>query len=336
MKQVAINGLGRIGRMALRHLLATPGLRVTAINDRCDAAALAHLLKYDSVHGRAPFSVAVAGEDLILDGQPVRVFREAEPGHIPFGETGAQVVLECTGQFTQRAQAAAHLQGSVERVLISALSEDADRTVVLGLNDDTLDLAHDRVISSASGTTQGLAPLVKVLDDAFGLDHGFVTAVHRYTTEQRILDLPHPDLRRARAAATNMIPTTSRAAGAMGLLLPHLQGRLEGLSVRVPTPDVSLVDLTATLRADVSMASLQAAFRHAAESGPLAPYLEVLDAELVSVDLVGSRASCLYDPFLSKVLGPRLVKVFGWYDNECGYAARLCDLCLRVLEGTRP
>jgi glyceraldehyde 3-phosphate dehydrogenase len=216
-------------------------------------------------------------------------------------------------------------------VIISALVEDADRTLVLGLNEGTLD-PRDRVLSNASGTTHGLAPLVKVLDDAFGLDYGHATAVHSYTTEQRILDLPHPDLRRARAAATNMIPTSSRAAEAIGRVLPHLQGRLAGLSVRVPTPDVSIVDLTATLRRDVDLPTLQAAFAAAAHRGPLAPYLDVLDAELVSTDLVGSSASCLYDPFLSKVLGPRLVKVFGWYDNEYGYAARLRDLCLLVLE----
>jgi glyceraldehyde 3-phosphate dehydrogenase len=221
-------------------------------------------------------------------------------------------------------------------VLISAPSKDADRTVVLGVNEGSLDLTCDRIISSASCTTNCLAPMVKVLDDAFGLEYGFMTSIHSYTNDQRILDLPHKDLRRARAAALSMIPTSTGAAKAIGLVLPHLDGRLDGIAVRVPTPDVSIVDLTATLKADVSLEDIHAAFQRATTSGPLAPYLEVLDAELVSVDLVGSSASCLYDPFLTKVLGPRLIKVFGWYDNEWGYAARLKDLCVHVLDRIQP
>ncbi|MBK9796213.1 MAG: type I glyceraldehyde-3-phosphate dehydrogenase [Holophagaceae bacterium] len=331
--KVAINGLGRIGRLVLRQLVQDPRVQVVAINDLADAATLAHLLKYDSVHGRADFAVAAEGATLVLDGRPIEVFSEREPHCIPFAATGAQVVLECTGRFTERAQAAAHLQGGIRRVIISAPSEDADRTVVLGVNEGSLDLATDRVLSGASCTTNCLAPMVKVVDDAFGLDHGFMTTVHSYTNDQRILDLPHGDLRRARAATLSMIPTSSGAARAIGLVLPHLAGRLDGLAVRVPTPDVSILDLTATLRTDASLEAIHTAFRKAAAAGPLAPYLEVLDAELVSADLVGSSASCLYDPFLTKVLGPRLIKVFGWYDNEWAYAARLKDLCLLVLEG---
>lgn len=332
MKKVAINGLGRIGRLVLRQLMEVPHVQVVAVNDLTDAATLAHLLKYDSTHGRARFPVAADGDFLVLGGHRIRVHAEKDPRLIPFCDQGAQLVLECTGRFTKREQAAQHLQGSVGHVLVSAPARDADRTVVLGVNEGALDLAKDRVISNASCTTNCLAPLVQVLDQAFGLDYGFMTTVHSYTNDQRILDLPHQDLRRARAAALSMIPTSSGAAKAIGLVLPHLQGRLDGLAVRVPTPDVSIVDLTATLKADLSLEAVHAAFREASAAGPLAPYLEVLDAELVSADLVGSTASCLYDPFLTKVLGPRMVKVFGWYDNEFGYAARLKDLCLHVLE----
>ncbi len=332
MKKVAINGLGRIGRLALRHLVKAPHVQVVAVNDLTDAATLAHLMKYDSVHGQADFPVASDGGFLVLDGHRIRVYAEKDPQLIPFGSLGAQVVLECTGRFTRRAQAAAHLQNGVSHVLISAPSTDADRTVVMGVNEGSLDLAKERVLSNASCTTNCLAPVVKVLDDAFGLDHGFMTTVHSYTNDQRILDLPHNDLRRARAAALSMIPTSSGAPKAIGLVLPHLKGRLDGLAVRVPTPDVSIVDLTATLKSDATLDGIHAAFRKAAAQGPLAPYLEVLEAELVSVDLVGNPASALYDPFLTKLLGPRMIKVFAWYDNEFGYAARLKDLCLHVLE----
>ncbi|HEX9010380.1 MAG TPA: type I glyceraldehyde-3-phosphate dehydrogenase [Holophagaceae bacterium] len=332
MRKVAINGLGRIGRLALRHLVKAPHVQVVAVNDLTDAATLAHLMKHDSVHGPADFPVASDGGFLVLDGHRIRVYAEKDPQLIPFGSHGAQVVLECTGRFTRRAQAAAHLQNGVGHVLISAPSGDADRTVVMGVNEGTLDLARDRVISNASCTTNCLAPVVKVLDDAFGLNHGFMTTVHSYTNDQRILDLPHKDLRRARAAALSMIPTSSGAPKAIGLVLPHLHGRLDGLAVRVPTPDVSIVDLTATLKSDATLEGIHAAFRKAAGQGPLAPYLEVLEEELVSVDLVGNPASALYDPFLTKLLGPRMVKVFAWYDNEFAYSARLKDLCLHVLE----
>lgn len=332
MKKVAINGLGRIGRLVLRHLMKVPHVRVVAVNDLTDAATLAHLMKYDSVHGQADFPVASDGNYLVLDGRRIRVYAEKDPQLIPFGAQGAQVVLECTGKFTKRAQAALHLQGSVSHVLISAPAGDADRTVVMGVNETTLDLAAEHVISNASCTTNCLGPVVKVMDEAFGIEYGFMTTVHSYTNDQRLLDLPHKDLRRARAAALSMIPTSTGAAKAIGLVLPHLKGRMDGLAVRVPTPDVSIVDLTATLKSDATLEAVQEAFRQAAETGPLAPYLEVLDAELVSADLRGRTASSLYDPYLTKLLGPRLVKVFAWYDNEFGYSARLKDLCVYVLE----
>jgi len=332
MKKVAINGLGRIGRLVLRHLMTVPHVQVVAVNDLADAATLAHLMKYDSVHGQADFPVASDGPFLVLNGRRIRVYTETDPRFVPFGSSGAQVVLECTGRFTTRALAALHLQGDVCHVIISAPSGDADRTVVMGVNENALNPAEDQVISNASDTTNCLAPMVKVLDDAFGLEYGFMTAVHSYTNDQRILDLPHADLRMARAAALSMIPTPSDAAEAIGLVMPHLQGRLDGIAVRVPTPDVSILDLTASLRTDAPLEAVQAAFRKAAEMGPLAPYLEVLDAELVSADLVGRTASAMYDPFLTKRLGPRLVKVFAWYDNEFGYAARMKDLCVHLLE----
>jgi glyceraldehyde 3-phosphate dehydrogenase len=249
---------------------------------------------------------------------------------------GARLVLECTGRFTGRAQAAGHLQDGVSHVLISAPSDDADRTVVMGVNERSLDLTRDRIISNASDTTHCLAVLAQVLDAAFGLEYGFLTAIHSYTNDQRILDLPHADLRRARAAAQSMIPTSTGATKAIGLVLPHLAGRLDGLAVRVPTPDVSILDLTALLRTELQRSALHAAFQAASTTGPLAPYLEVLEAELVSADLVGSRASAVYDPYLTKVLGPRLVKVFAWYDNEIAYAARLKDLCVYVLDRMQP
>jgi len=332
LQQVAINGMGRIGRLTLRQLAMAPQVQVVAVNDLTDAATLAHLLKYDTVHGRADVPVGSEGDFLLLDGQRIRVFAEPDPGSVPFGLLGAELVLESTGKFTRRHEAALHLRDGVRHVVISEDAPDADRTVALGTNSGALDLVRDRIISAGSATTTCLAPMAKVLDDAFGLDYGFLTAVQSYTNDQRILDLPHGDLRLMRAAALNMIPTRTGAARSLGLVLPHLEGRLDGLAVRVPTPDVSIVDLTATLHRDATPAAIDAAFRAAAEAGPLASYLEVLDAELVSTDLVGSTASCLYDPFLTKVLGPRLVKVFGWYDNEWGYAARLKDLCLLVQE----
>jgi glyceraldehyde 3-phosphate dehydrogenase len=333
LRKVAINGLGRIGRLALRHLWRTPGIEVVAVNDVADPATLAHLIRYDSMHGQAPFSVAAEAGGLVVDDRRLEVFREPEPARIPFSAAGARLILECTGRFTTRAEAATHLQGSVEHVLIGAPADDADCTVVPGVNDGALDPGRDRVVSAASCTTNCLAPMVKVLDEAFGLERGFMTTVHSYTNDQQVLDLPHEDLRRMRAATLSMIPTSTGAARSIGQVLPHLAGRLDGLAVRVPTPDVSIIDLTALLSTEASLEAIHAAFRQASEQGPLVPYLEVLEAELVSSDLVGREASCLYDPFLTKLLGPRLVKVFGWYDNEWAYAARLKDLCLRFPEG---
>jgi len=332
MKKVAINGLGRIGRLVLRQLMKSPHVQVVAVNDLTDAATLAHLMKYDSVHGQADFNVAADGSHLVLEGRRIRVYAEKDPQLIPFGALGAQVVLECTGHFTKKKAAEAHLHGSVSHVIISAPADDADRTVVMGVNEDKLDLATEKILSNASCTTNCLAPMVQVLDQAFGLEYGLMTTIHSYTNDQRILDLPHKDLRRARAAALSMIPTSTGAAKAISLVLPHLKGRLDGVAVRVPTPDVSLTDLTATLKTDATAATVNEAFQRASQEGPLAPYLVVMKDELVSVDLIGSEASCTFDPFLTRALGPRMVKVFGWYDNEFGYSTRLRDLCCFVLD----
>ncbi len=331
MRKVAINGLGRIGRLVLRHLMEAPHIQVVAVNDLTDAPTLAHLMQYDSIHGRAPFPVAADGQYLVLGGRRIRVYAEKDPQLIPFGALGAEVVLECTGHFTKRKDAAVHLQGGVKQVIISAPADDADLTVVMGVNESTVDPASHKVLSNASCTTNCLAPLVQVLDQAFGLEFGFMTTVHSITNDQRILDFPHKDLRRARAANMSMIPTSTGAAKAIALVLPHLKGRLDGIAVRVPTPDVSLTDLTATLKGEATVADVHAAFRKASQEGPLAPYLEYLEDELVSVDLMGNTASCSYDPFLTRMLGPRMVKVFGWYDNEYGYSARLKDLTVHVL-----
>ncbi|MFZ1615562.1 MAG: type I glyceraldehyde-3-phosphate dehydrogenase [Holophaga sp.] len=327
--KVAINGLGRIGRLVLRHLMKVPELEIAAVNDLAEPRILAHLIKHDSVHGRAAFPVSFDDQHLILDGIRVPVFREHHPANIPFGPTGAALVLECTGRFTDRISAAGHLQGGVKHVLISAPSEEADCTLVMGVNEQTFNPAKDHILSAASCTTNGLAIMAKVLDDAFGLDYGLMTAVHSYTSYQNILDLPHEDLRRARAASMSMIPTSTGSAQAIDLVLPHLRGRLDGIAVRVPTPDVSLTDLTAILRRTVTRTNVNEAFEASAR-GSLNGFLEVLDEELVSTDLVGTEASCLFDPFLTKVMDGTMVKVHGWYDNEWAYAARLRDLALLV------
>lgn len=332
MKKLAINGLGRIGRLVLRMLVKNPHVQVVAVNDLTDAATLAHLMKHDSVHGTADFPVAADGDFLVLDGKRIRVYAEKDPQLIPFGALGAQVVLECTGIFTKKKTAAAHIQGTVSHVIISAPADDADRTVVMGINEQEMDLTKERVLSNASCTTNCLAPMVQVLDQTFGIEFGLMTTIHSYTNDQRILDLPHKDLRRARAAALSMIPTSTGAATAIGLVMPHLKGKLDGVAVRVPTADGSLTDLTAILKTDASREAVNAAFKKASTEGPLAPYLDYLEEELVSVDLIGSPASCSFDPYLTKALGPRMVKRFGWYDNEWGYSARLVDLSMHVLD----
>jgi glyceraldehyde 3-phosphate dehydrogenase len=330
--KLAINGLGRIGRLVLRQLVLQKGVEVVGVNDVMDIRTLAHLIKYDSVHGRAPFSVSCDKNSLLLAGQRIQVFREQAPGASPFAELGAQMVLECTGMFATRPELTRFLHGSVSHVLVSMPVEDADLTLVMGVNHETFDVVAHRIISNASSTANCLAPMIQVLDEAFGLEYGLYTAIHAYANDQRILDLPHKDLRLARAASLSMIPTSSDAANAIDLVLPHLAGRLDGLAVRVPTPDVSITDLAALLTKEATVASINAAFRKAAVSGSLKGYLEVVEDEIVSMDLTGNPASCIFDPFLTRVMTPRYVKVFGWYDNEYGYATRMKDLAIHMLQ----
>ncbi|MGA2080689.1 MAG: type I glyceraldehyde-3-phosphate dehydrogenase [Holophaga sp.] len=323
--RVAINGLGRIGRQVLRQMRETDGLELAAVNDLAEPACLAHLVKFDSVHGRAGFPVSHGEGCLVLDGRQVPLFREADPARVPFGARGAQVVLECTGSFASREQAALHLRDGVRLVVVGAPCPDADLTVLAGATGRP-DPARHRVISAACATSHALAVLVRVLDGAFGVEGGLGTAVESYGNDQRILDLPHPDPRMARAAALSMIPAPSEAAACLGRALPAMAGKFAVQAVRVPTPDVSLLDLSVTLARDATHATVREAFLRAAD-GPLRGLLEVLEEPLVSVDLRGSRASCTLDALLTRIMAPRFVKVFGWFDNEAAYAARLVDLC---------
>ena len=330
--RIAINGLGRIGRQALRQLQGAPDLQVVALNDVAEPSILAHLLNYDSVHGRAAFTVGHDHGGLLLGGRPVPLFRQADPAQVPFGDLGVDLVLECTGRFTTRALASRHLGGGVGRVLISAPCADADLTVVPGVN-SLRGREEARILSAACPATHALALMVRVLDDAFGVDCGLATAVESYRNDQRILDLPHEDLRLARAAGMNMIPAPSEAAACLGRVLPAMAGRFEAQAIRVPTPDVDLLDLSVTLTREATVAAVHAAFLEAACRWPA--LVEVLTAPLVSADLRGGTASCILDTNLTRLLAPRFLKLFAWHDNEAAYAARLLDIC-RGLAGVAP
>lgn len=322
--RIAINGMGRIGRLAFRQLLSRSDLAIVAVNDRMDARTLAHLLTYDSVHGRATVPIACEGEELVVAGRRIPVLQQPEPATLPHRDLAVDLVLECSGRFQIAQAASAHLQAGAGRVVLADGAPDADLTLLPGLAWPPLG-DHLRVISAGCADTHALLPLVQVLDGSFGLEHGLVTVVHSYTSEQKILDLPHENLRLARAAPTSMIPSPTVAAEELARLLPHLAGRLQAMTVRVPTPDVSLVELTALLRRDATLETIASAFRDAA-SGPLTGLLTVNTAELVSVDLTGRPEACAFDPFLTKILRPRFVKVFAWFDNEWAYAARLVEL----------
>jgi glyceraldehyde 3-phosphate dehydrogenase (phosphorylating) len=328
--KIGINGFGRIGRNFFR-AAKQRGLDFdfVGVNDLGDAATMAHLLRYDSVHGRYAGEVKVGGSGLIVDGDELRFFAERDPADLPWKELGAELVIESTGIFTSRERAAAHLEAGAEKVLISAPASGEDLTVVLGVNDDAYDPAIHHVISNASCTTNCVAPMAKVLDDAFGIKQGFMTTVHAYTNDQAILDMPHKDLRRARAAAVNIIPTSTGAAKATGLVLPHLKGKLDGMAMRVPVPDGSVTDLVATVGREVSVNEVNAAFRAASETGPLAGKLVYTEDPIVSTDIVGSAASCTFDALSTMVMGDQ-VKAVGWYDNEWGYSNRLVDLAALV------
>jgi glyceraldehyde 3-phosphate dehydrogenase len=325
--RAAINGFGRIGRNVLRSAKQSErnDIDFVAVNDLTDAATLAHLLRYDSVHGRYPGDVEVSDQGLLVDGDEIRVLSERDPASLPWADLGVDIVVEATGIFRDRDSAAQHLAAGAKKVLITAPAKNEDVTLVLGVNDADYDPDSHHVISNASCTTNCLAPVVKVLSDSFGFRHGLMTTIHSYTNDQRILDLPHKDLRRARAAAMSMIPTTTGAAKATGLVLPAVAGRIDGMAIRVPTPDVSLVDLVAELEQDVSEQEVNEAFKAAAD-GPMKGVLAISDEPLVSVDYTGDAASSVVDALSTKVIDGRMVKVLSWYDNEWGYSSRVVDL----------
>jgi glyceraldehyde 3-phosphate dehydrogenase len=324
--KIGVNGFGRIGRNFFRAAKQLDAdLDFVAVNDITDAATLAHLLKYDSVLGTYPGDVAASANGVTVDGDELRVLAERDPANLPWKELGAEIVVESTGLFTDREKAAKHLEAGAQKVVISAPAKGEDLTVVLGVNDDMYDPATHHIISNASCTTNCVAPMAKVLDDAFGIEQGFMTTIHAYTNDQSILDLPHKDLRRARAAAINIIPTSTGAAKAAALVLPHLKGKLDGMAMRVPVPDGSVTDLVATVRADVTKEQVNEAFRAAATEGPLAGKVVYTEDPIVSSDIVGSPASCTFDALSTMVMG-RTVKIIGWYDNEWGYSNRLVDL----------
>jgi glyceraldehyde 3-phosphate dehydrogenase len=324
--KIGVNGFGRIGRNFFRAAKQRGAdLDFVAVNDITDAATLAHLLKYDSVLGTYDGQVGTSANGITVDGDELKVLAERDPANLPWKELGAEIVIESTGLFTDREKAAKHLEAGAQKVVISAPAKGEDLTVVLGVNDDLYDPATHHVISNASCTTNCVAPMVKVLDDAFGVEQGFMTTIHAYTNDQQILDLPHKDLRRARAAAINIIPTSTGAAKAAGLVLPHLKGKLDGISMRVPVPDGSVTDLVASVRDDVTKDQVNEAFHAAATEGSLAGKLVYTEDPIVSSDIVGTPASCTFDALSTMVMG-RTVKIVGWYDNEWGYSSRLVDL----------
>jgi len=324
--KIAINGFGRIGRNVLRAMTAAKRpLNVVAVNDVTDAQTLAHLLKYDSVHGRFDGTVEATKDGLTVNGQVIRVLAAKDPAQLPWKELGVDIVLESTGLFTDRDKAAAHLSAGARKVIISAPAQDEDLTIVMGVNHQKYDPAKHHVLSNASCTTNCLVPVVKVIIDAFGFERGFMTTIHSYTNDQRILDLPHKDLRRARAAAVNIIPTTTGAAKATALAIPELKGKIDGISLRVPTPNVSLVDLSCSVTRKTSVDEVNQAFR-AAAAGPLKGSRAVSDEPLVSSDYNGDLHSSTVDALSTSVIDGSLVHVSSWYDNEMGYSMRCVDL----------
>ncbi|MEY2448952.1 MAG: hypothetical protein QOH79_2428 [Acidimicrobiaceae bacterium] len=328
--RVGINGFGRIGRNFFRAARAAGAdVEVVAVNDLTSPEINAHLLKYDSTHGRLADEVKVTGDGISIGSTTIKVFAERDPKALPWGDVGVDVVIESTGIFTDRASAAAHLEAGAPRVIISAPASDVDATFVIGVNDDTFDAEKHKVVSNASCTTNCFVPMIKVLDDAFGVERGLMTTVHAYTNDQNLLDLVHKDLRRARAAAVNIVPASTGAARATSLVLESMKGRLDGQALRVPVQDGSITDFTGIMSRDVTVDEVNEAFRAAAGSGPLAKVLVYNEDPIVSSDIVGSPASCTFDSPLTQVLG-NLVKVMGWYDNEWGYSNRLVDLSIII------
>jgi len=331
--KVGINGFGRIGRNVLRAAYAR-GAEVdwVAVNDITDTGTLAHLFKYDSILGTFPGEVEATDDGIVIDGSELRVFSERDPAALPWSDVGADVVIESTGLFTDRENASKHLSAGAQKVIVSAPATDPDVTVALGVNfDDAYDRDNHRIISNASCTTNCLAPVARVLHDTFGIEHGVMTTIHAYTSDQSLQDMPHKDLRRARAAAINLVPTSTGAAKAIGLVIPELDGKLNGLSVRAPVPTGSVVDLVCTVEREASVESVNQAFAERADTGPLEGILEYSDAPLVSTDIVSSPYSAIFDSGLTMVIDGNLVKAVAWYDNEWGYSNRLIDLVQRVL-----
>jgi glyceraldehyde 3-phosphate dehydrogenase len=329
--RVGINGFGRIGRNFFRATLERGGdFEIVAFNDLGDVPTMAHLLRHDSVLGPFKGEVQVEGGSLVVDGKELKGLAERDPANLPWGDLGVDVVIESTGFFTDRASAQKHLDAGAKKVIISAPATEPDVTLVLGVNDDVYDPEQHAIISNASCTTNCVAPMAKILDESFGIERGYMTTIHAYTNDQQVLDLPHKDLRRAHAAAINLIPTSTGAARAIGLVLPHLKGKVDGISVRAPVATGSITDFVVELRAEVTVESVNAAFAAAAASGPLSPYLEYSTEPLVSTAIVHSPASCTFDSDLTMTNGTS-AKVFGWYDNEWGYSCRLVDLVAKVL-----
>ncbi|MCO5141747.1 MAG: type I glyceraldehyde-3-phosphate dehydrogenase [Oligoflexia bacterium] len=326
--KIAINGFGRIGRKAMR-LAIERGLDVVAINSLSEVETDAHLLKYDSIHGPWKEDVSISGGKLVIKGKSIHICESRDPATLPWKDLGVDVVLECTGAFTDREKAALHLSAGAKRVVISAPSKDADATICMGINDHLFDASKDIIVSNASCTTNALAPIAKVLDETFGIEKGLMTTIHSYTNDQKVLDLPHKDLRRARAAALNMIPTSTGAAKAIGLVLPGLKGKLDGVSIRVPTPNVSLVDLSASLKKSTTKEEINAVMKSASQ-GPLKGILKYSEELLVSSDYNGDLHSSCFDAPSTMVSGGNLIKVMSWYDNESGYSARLLDLAVLI------
>jgi glyceraldehyde 3-phosphate dehydrogenase len=329
--RVAINGFGRIGRSLFRVSKGYSEFDIIALNDLTDAKTLAHLLKYDSVHGIFDAEVRAGDGSIIIDGKEIKILAATEPEKLPWKDLGVDIVVESTGRFTDRPSAAKHLNAGAKWVIISAPAKEPDITVCMGVNEEMLDPVTHKVISNASCTTNCLSPVAKVIHNEFGIIRGLMTTIHSYTNDQRILDLPHKDLRRARAAALNMIPTTTGAAKAVGLVLPELKGKLNGLSIRVPTPNVSLVDLVAEMERDASVEEMNAAFKRSSE-GPMKGILQYLEEPLVSCDFNGNAHSAIVDSSQTMVLEGKMVKVLAWYDNEIGYSSRLRDLILYIIK----
>jgi glyceraldehyde 3-phosphate dehydrogenase len=325
--KVAINGFGRIGRHAFKFLIEKPGIEVVAINDLTDNATLAHLLKYDSVHGKFNGTVSHDDQHLIINGKQIKALAERDPKNLPWAAMGVDVVLESTGFFTDAAKANAHIEAGAKKVVISAPATGDCKTVVLGVNDSIID-GTETILSNASCTTNCLAPMVKVLDEAFGVESGFMTTIHAYTSDQNLQDSPHKDLRRARAAAYSIVPTSTGAAKAVGLVLPHLKGKLNGNAMRVPIPDGSVTDFTVVLKKAATVEEINAAMKAASETS-LKGILEYNIDPIVSIDIVGNRHSCIFDSDLTQVIG-NTAKVVGWYDNETGYSSRVADLIAKI------